>query len=184
MPSTLIGRNASDFTSTGIAPGRERMRRSKVHRLAENQILRRLHIRKDRLIRLLRASRQPGQRKRRAHHLQKAAPAHRIDPLARLRTRLPRKLLGQHRVEARLSASSSRFFQNRLPRVPSSFARTSAKRQLRRAQSRSPPVARRFPVFCSMSVVFIGGMSRSLSARSAVECGTAPSGNAPGPSGW
>ncbi len=68
---------------------RERIRRRKVHRLAQHQVFRLLHIRKNRLIRLLRATRQASQSQRSAHHLQKAAPAHRIDPL--VRARLPQE---------------------------------------------------------------------------------------------
>ncbi len=78
---------------------RKRVRRRKIHRLAQDQILGRLHIRKDRLIRLLGAPGEPGQSQRGAHHLQEAAPADRIHPLAR--ACLPRELLFQHLVEAR-----------------------------------------------------------------------------------
>ena len=78
---------------------RERIRRRKVHRLAQHQVLRLLDVRIDRLIRLLGATREPSQRQRRAHHLQKSAPADRIDPLAR--ARLPRKLLAHQLVERR-----------------------------------------------------------------------------------
>jgi hypothetical protein len=60
------------------------MRRSKVVRLAQNQIFRLLDVGIDRLIRLLGATGQAGQRHRRAHQLHEAAPRNRIDPLLRL----------------------------------------------------------------------------------------------------
>ena len=76
---------------------RERKRRRKIHRLAQDQVLGRLHVRKNRLVRLLGAPGQPGERQRSSHHLQEAAPAHRIHPL----TRLPRELPLQQLVEPR-----------------------------------------------------------------------------------
>ncbi len=110
---------------------RERIRRRKVHRLAQNQILRLLDIRKDRLIRLLRATRQPSQRQRRAHHLQKAAPAHRIDPLAR--TRLPRKLLAHQLVERRRLGQLIQVLPEAPPRLAVQLRADLSQRQLRRA---------------------------------------------------
>ena len=76
---------------------RKRKRRRKVHRLAQNQIFRRAHVRHNRLIRLLRAPGQPRQRHRRAHHLQKTPPRNRVDPLRSLR----RKFLRHHLRELR-----------------------------------------------------------------------------------
>ena len=63
--------------------GRKRMRRRKIHRLAQNQIFRRLHIGIDGLIRLLGTTGQPSQRHRRTHQLHEAAARNRIDPLLR-----------------------------------------------------------------------------------------------------
>ena len=60
FPSTLIGRYESLLTSTGTAPDRERKRRREINRLAQNQIFWRLHIRHNRLIRLLGAPASPA----------------------------------------------------------------------------------------------------------------------------
>ncbi len=68
--------------------GRERVRRGKVHRLAQNQVFRRLDVGINRLIGLLGATGQPGQRHRCAHQLQEAAARNRIDPLLRRRGKL------------------------------------------------------------------------------------------------
>ena len=163
LPSTLIGRNASDFTSTGIAPVGNGKRRGKVHRLAQDQVLGRFHIGEDRLVRLLGASGQPGQRQRRAHHLQEAAPADRIDPLPGLPRETPASSISW---KPGVSASSSRFFQKRLPVLPSSLARTSASVScawpdaIARHQLRAAACCSVFHVLC-LCLVFIGGMSRN-----------------------
>ena len=117
--------------------------RCKVHRLAQNQIFGRLHIRIDRLIGLLGATGESGQRHRRAHHLQKAAPRHRIDPL--------RGLLGKLLTHRRLELRRPGQFIDRppvsLPVCPASFARTS---QRQRQFLRLPcPFASVFPE-CSL----------------------------------
>ena len=127
----------------------ERMRRRKIHRLAQDQVLGRLHVGEDRLVRLLGASGQPGQRQRRAHHLQEAAPADRIHPL----TGLPRELALQHLVECRASPparpGSSRSACRsgrpawRAPRPASALAGRNRRHQLRAVASCSV-----FPVLC------------------------------------
>ena len=163
---------------------RERKRRRKIHRLAQDQILRRLHVRKDRLVRLLGASGQPGQRQRSSHHLQEAAPAHRIHPLACL----PRKLPLQHLVKSRRLRQLVQVLPEALAVLALELRAHLSQRQLSPAQSPSPAPRSLFPrapVPCSLPVVvFIGGMSRSSSARSVGGCGTAPSDTCPGPSGW
>ena len=60
--------------------GNKRMRRGKVHRLAENQIFRRFDVGIDRLIGLLGAAGQSGQRRRCAHEFEEAAPRNLIAP--------------------------------------------------------------------------------------------------------
>src|SRR5580704_2867886 len=75
------------------------MRAGKVHRTAKNQVLRLLYIGEDRLIRLLRAASESGEREARAHHLEEAAPRDRVDPLAS--ARLPRELLLHQLMELR-----------------------------------------------------------------------------------
>ncbi len=80
-------------------PGGKWERRGEVHRLAEDEVLGLLHVGEDRLIGLLGASRKPGQRKRRAHHLEKSAAADRIRPLAGRASGNPGKLRLQHLVE-------------------------------------------------------------------------------------
>ena len=97
------------------------MRRGKVHRLAQNQIFRRLDVRINRLVGLLGATGQPGQRHRRAHQLQEAAPRNRIDPLLRRRRKLAlhrRLKLRAYRPARPATASTS------CPSRPSASRRT------------------------------------------------------------
>ena len=68
--------------------GCKRMRRGKVHGLAQNQIFRRLDVGINWLVRLFGATSQTGQRQRSAHHLKEAAPRDGIDPLLRGRRKL------------------------------------------------------------------------------------------------
>ncbi len=67
---------------------RERVRRGKVHRLAENQVFRRFYIWVNRLIGLLGATGEPCESHRRAHQFKEAAPGNRIHPLLRRRGKL------------------------------------------------------------------------------------------------
>ena len=96
----------------------ERMRRGKVHRLAENQILRRLDVGINRLIGLLGATGQARESHRRAHQFEEAAPRNRIDPLLRRRGKL-----ALHRsLKFLVLASSSSERQYFLPFVPAQLA--------------------------------------------------------------
>src|SRR6185437_12699523 len=79
--------------------GRKRMSAGKEHRAAKNKVLWLLYVGKNRLIRLLRATRESRQRKACTHHLQEAAPRDGVNPLAS--TRLPRKLLLHELMELR-----------------------------------------------------------------------------------
>ncbi len=67
----------------------KRVRGSKIIWLAEDQVFGLLHIGINRLVRLLGASRQPGQRHRRTHQLHEAASRNWIHPLLRGRGKLP-----------------------------------------------------------------------------------------------
>ena len=62
--------------------GGERMRRRKVHRPAEDEVLRLLDVGEDRLVGLLGAAGESGQREARAHDLEEAAAADGVHPLA------------------------------------------------------------------------------------------------------
>jgi hypothetical protein len=62
--------------------GGERMRRGEVHRAAEDEVLGLLDVGEDRLVGLLGAAGESGQREARAHDLEEAAARDRVDPLA------------------------------------------------------------------------------------------------------
>ena len=113
---------------------RERIRRRKVHRLAENQVLGLLDVREDRLVRLLRATRQSSQRQRSAHHLQEPAPAHRIDPL--VRSSLPWELLAHQLLELRRIRQLIQVLPEATPRLAIQLGANLRQRHLRRCNLR------------------------------------------------
>ena len=75
------------------------MRRGKIHRLSQHQIFRLLHVRINRLVRLLGTSGQTSQGDRGAHQLHKSATGNRIYPLgSMLRKLAPQGILEIGRV--------------------------------------------------------------------------------------
>ena len=61
----------------------------KVHRAAQHQVFRLLHVGIDGLVRLLGTSGEPGESQRSAHHLEKAAARYGVEPLRSLVGKLP-----------------------------------------------------------------------------------------------
>ena len=177
LPSTLIGRNASLLTSTGSRRwGRDG--RGKVHRLAQDQVFRLLDVGIDRLIRLLGAASQSGQRQRRAHHLQEAAPRYRIDPLGRPGAGTPRCITSWNAGVSASSSEASPEASSRLavelapgPRQASSGSPARALSAMRFAHS--PGDVRLLHSMSFPASSLIGGMSRSWSTPAACGCGTA-----------
>ena len=99
----------------------KRVCRSKIHRLAKNQVFRRLDVGINRLVGLLGATGQSCQRQRSAHQLHESAPRNRIDPLLRrawkllLHSRLKLRCIGQfvHRPPVLLALHALQFLAYR-----------------------------------------------------------------------
>ncbi len=174
VPVDLDGTELVRLDQRRHRPGHERMGSGEVIWLAQHQILGRLDVGIDRLVRLLGAPGKTRQGHRRSHQLHETAPRHRVHPLLRRRRKLPlhgRLKLRRPRQARRSSAKSV---------CPS---RPSAPRAPRPASCGALPASCLF-WFTPFPCPLIGGRPRSWSDPWACGSCSDPKENVPIRPGW